>query len=145
MTDAARHTGPALEAHQRFLTWLVPTLEKFPRAQRFLLGDRIEGAALDVLERLIEATYTRERRAMLQQANLGLEKLRHLMRLAHDLGYLDHRRYEHAARSLNETGRLVGAWIKSGRGSSAGGAAEGAPSQGPNPRAAAGRRPSAGG
>lgn len=30
MSDPARHTGPALEAHQRFLLWLIPTLEKFP-------------------------------------------------------------------------------------------------------------------
>ena len=112
MTDPARHTGPALEAHQRFLTWLIPTLEKFPRAQRFLLGDRIEATALDVLERLIEATYTKERQGMLRAANLGLEKLRHLIRLAHDLHYLDTRRYEHAARAINETGRLIGSWTK---------------------------------
>jgi hypothetical protein len=32
------------------------------RAQKFLLGDRIRGTALDVLEALIEATYTRERK-----------------------------------------------------------------------------------
>jgi hypothetical protein len=112
MSDSVRHLGPALEAHQRFLTWLIPTLEKFPRAQRFLLGDRIEGTALDVLERLIEATYTRERRLYLQQANLGLTKLRHLLRLAHDLRYLDARRYEYAARAIDDTGRLVGGWMK---------------------------------
>ena len=35
-------------------------------------------------------------------ANLGLEKLRFLCRLGRDLRCLDHRRYEHAARSLNE-------------------------------------------
>ncbi len=112
MTDTARRTGPALEAHRRFLLWLIPTLDKFPRAQRFLLGDRIETTALDVLERLIEATFTRERRTMLQQANLGLEKLRHLMRLAHELGFLDPRRYEYSARAIDETGRLVGGWLR---------------------------------
>jgi len=37
----ARQTGPALEAHFQFLLWLVPTVEKFPRSQKFLLGDRI--------------------------------------------------------------------------------------------------------
>jgi hypothetical protein len=118
MKNNARRTGPALEAHQRFLTWLIPTLEKFPRTQRFLLGDRIETTALDVLERLIEATYTRDRHDPLRLANLGLEKLRHLMRLSHQLQYLDHRRYEHAARALDETGRLVGGWIKSPKNSS---------------------------
>jgi hypothetical protein len=35
----------------RFLLWLVPTVEKFPRSQKFLLGDRIQTTALDVLER----------------------------------------------------------------------------------------------
>ena len=54
----ARRTGPALEAMYRFMLWLVPTVEKFPRSQKFLLGDRIQSTALDVLERLIEATYT---------------------------------------------------------------------------------------
>ncbi|WP_419943498.1 diversity-generating retroelement protein Avd [Candidatus Palauibacter sp.] len=104
-----------MESHYRFLLWLVPTLEKFPRAQRFLLGDRIQRTALDVLESLIEATYTRQRRNHLVRANLGIEKLRFLMRLAHDLRHLDGRRYEFAARSLDETGRRVGAWMKTHR------------------------------
>jgi hypothetical protein len=56
MRDNARRTGPALERMQGFLVWLVPTVEKFPRSQKFLLGDRIQATALDVLERLIEAT-----------------------------------------------------------------------------------------
>ena len=110
--DAARRTGPALEAMYRFLLWLIPALDKFPRSQRFLLGDRIESAALDVLDRLIEATYTRERARLLAQANLGLERLRFLVRLAADLRHLDRERYEFAARALDEIGRLVGGWKK---------------------------------
>lgn len=54
----ARAGGPALEKCYQFLVWLLPTLEKFPRSQRFLLGDRIERTALDVLEGLVEATYS---------------------------------------------------------------------------------------
>ena len=113
--DGARETGPALEAWYRFLLWLVPTLERFPRRQKFLLGDRIQSTALDILESLIEATYTRERESHLARANLGIEKLRFLVRLAADLGYLDPRRYEHAARALDETGRKVGSWRKTHR------------------------------
>ena len=84
----------------------------FPRNQRFLLGDRIQATATDVLERLVEATYTRRRAGHLAAANLGLEKLRFLLRLAHDLRFLDHRRYEHAARSIDDSGRRIGAWRK---------------------------------
>ena len=88
MVDNARKTGPAIEAHFQFLQWLVPTVEKFPRAQKFTLGDRIHTTALDVLEALIEATYTRDRRGHLARANLGLEKLRFYFRLATELKFL---------------------------------------------------------
>ena len=113
--DGARGTGPALESHYRFLLWLVPAVEHFPRSRKFLLGDRIRRTALDVLEALIDAAYTRQRTHHLARANLGIEKLRFLFRLAHDLRALDHRRYEHAARSLDETGRSIGAWSKTHR------------------------------
>ncbi len=112
MADNARRTGPALEAHHQFMLWLVPVVDKLPRAQKFLLGDRIQSTAMDVLEALIVATYTQDRRGHLNSANLGLEKLRHFFRLAVELRHLDERCYEHAARSLDETGRLVGAWTK---------------------------------
>lgn len=94
--NRARVTGAALECHYRFILWLVPTVDRFPRSRKFSLGDRIETTALDVLERLIEATYSRRRAAHLAAANLGLEKLRFLFRLACDLRVLDRRRYEHA-------------------------------------------------
>lgn len=55
MVDNAWRTGAALEAHYRFLAWLVPTVEKLPRSHKFTIGDRIEGLALDVLEALVEA------------------------------------------------------------------------------------------
>ncbi len=97
MADNARKTGAALEAHFRFLLWLVPEVEKFPRTQKFLLGDRIQTTALGVLECLIEATYTRDRKGHLTRANLGIEKLRFFFQLAVELHYLDRRRYEHAA------------------------------------------------
>ena len=99
----------------RFIVWLIPTLDKFPRSQRFLLGDRIESTALDVLEQLIDATYSRARERALGEANLGLEKLRFLFRIGAELHYLDLRRYEHAARAVDEIGRMVGGWIKANR------------------------------
>jgi hypothetical protein len=58
-----------MEAIYRFMLWLVSTVERFPRSQKFLLGDRIQGTALDVLERLIEATCTKTRRPALLAAS----------------------------------------------------------------------------
>jgi len=111
-TNNARRTGPALEAMYQFLLWLVPAVDKFPRNQKFVLGDRIETAALDVLDALISATYTRGRGSLLTDANLGLERLRFFMRLSCELRLIDARRYEHAARSIDDIGRLVGGWVK---------------------------------
>ena len=90
----ARQTGPALEAMHRLILWLVPTVEKFPRAQKFLLAERIQTTALGCLERLIEATYSRGREPVLGEANVALEKLRMLFRIAFELRCLDARRYE---------------------------------------------------
>lgn len=111
-----RNRGVALEKMHQFMVWLVPAVERFPRSQKFLLGDRIQGTALDVLEHLIEATFSHEPKAALAAANLGLEKLRHLFRLAQELRHLDTRRYEHSARSVDEIGRLVGGWLKARKG-----------------------------
>jgi len=107
-----RETAPVLEQTYQFMLWLVPTVEKFPKSQKFLLGDRIQTTALDMLEGLIDATYTRDRRPVLTAVNLRLERLRFLFRLSMDLKYLDPKRYEHAARSLDDIGRQVGGWIK---------------------------------
>ena len=61
----ARRVGPALDAHYRLILWLVPMLAGFPRSQKYLLGDRIQGIALDILEELIDTTYSKDRDAPL--------------------------------------------------------------------------------
>ena len=102
MTSASdagpRRGGPALEAMYGLTLWLIPTLERFPRRRKFLLGNRIRTTALASLERLTGATFTRRRAPLPGRVNLDLDKLRLLLRLAKDLSYLDRRRCEHAAR-----------------------------------------------
>jgi hypothetical protein len=52
--------------------WLLPHTAKFTRAHRFTLGDRIEEGALETLELLVEASYTRDKRELLRRANRRL-------------------------------------------------------------------------
>ena len=108
----AARGGQALEKAVQYPTWLVPVLEKFPRSQRFLLGDRLQGLALRTVEDLVEATYTRAPVAVLQRANIGLEQQRVLVRVAYNLRHLDVKRYEFAVRKLDDIGRSVGAWLR---------------------------------
>ncbi len=97
------------------IAWMVPTLEKFPKSQRFLLGDRIQSALLDILELLIRAAYSKNKESALREANFKLETVRYLIRLCKDLKYLSIRRYEFASRGIDEIGAEVGGWLKFAR------------------------------
>jgi len=91
---------------------LLSRTEKLPKRVRPTLANRIDNLALDVLGKLVEARYSRDKGAVLRSANLDLEKLRVLLRLAHDRALLDHAGYEHAARNIDKAGRMIGGWLR---------------------------------
>jgi hypothetical protein len=84
------------------IAWACGHTSRFPRNHRFVLGERLERNLYDLLETLIEARYTRERKALLDRANLTLEVLRFQTRLARDLHCLRKNSYLFAVRSLDE-------------------------------------------
>jgi len=95
-----------------FLKWLLLTTEKFPKKIRFTFTDRINNLALSIVEDLIEARYSRQKMGALRKANLGLEKIRILLRICYESKVLPHKAYEHAMVSMNEVGKMLGGWIK---------------------------------
>lgn len=95
-----------------FLEWLLPVTERFPKRVRFTFSERINQLALDIVEDLIEARYTRDKQVHLRRANLRLEKIRVLLRLSNKLQFLDHKRYEYAMKHINEVGKMLGGWLK---------------------------------
>ncbi len=99
----------ALTRTYDLLLWIIPQLEKLPKSQRYLLGDRIENRMLDIMDLIIHAVYTRDKTSFLKEANLQIEKLRYLIRLVKDLKYLSIRRYEYVSKCLNEIGSEIGA------------------------------------
>lgn len=94
------------------IEWFMPAISKFPRNQRYTLGERLENNLFDVLELLIQANYHKEKLDKLKSANIKLEVVRHLVRICHKLYLLDLRRYEFVSRNIDEIGRLIGGWIK---------------------------------
>ena len=56
------------------LVYLVPQLSRFPRDQKFVLGDRIEVKVLEVQESCLRAYYGRDKRPHLLEANLTLNR-----------------------------------------------------------------------
>ncbi len=99
------------------IAWVCKHTSRFPRNHRFVLGERLERNLYDLLETLIHARYSRERKPLLDRANLTLEVLRFQTRLARDLQCWKTNSYVFAARSLDEVGRLVGGWLRSSRNS----------------------------
>lgn len=104
--------------------WTLNHTARFPRHHRYSLGNRIEETLLDLLDILIEARYTREKLALLDRANILLERLRFQMRLARDLKALALNSFEFQAKAVEEIGRMVGGWRKSAASRSAKGPPE---------------------
>ena len=99
-----------------FLLYLIPQVAKFPRSERYLVGERLETCCFDVFELLLTAVYSREKISCLQRANVRLEQARHYVRLCKDLKLLNLHRYEVISKTMNEIGAQLGGWIKQQKG-----------------------------
>lgn len=97
------------------LKYSIPLLAKFPRDQRFLLGDKIQAIIMELLEILIEVYYSppKHKGSLLRKANILLEKLRYFFRVAYELQYCPNRSFKHTMQQIDNIGRQVGGWIKS--------------------------------
>ena len=94
------------------LDWILTTCDRLPKAQRFTLANRIAVHSLDIIELIAEAIYTKERRPILKQINMKLEKLRILFRICHSRHYISTRQYAYIAGCINESGKMCGGWMK---------------------------------
>ena len=96
------------------LTWLLPKSEKFPKAYRFTLTQRMLNTALDVQDRLLDAQIyrTNARTQALREADAALNRLRSYLRLAHHWHWLNDGQYRHVSVIVAEIGRLLGGWLK---------------------------------
>lgn len=107
----------ALQDCHALMAWMVPQIDSFPRARRHSLGARIEEGLLFVLEKLVEATYSQARQSALRAANLRLEVVRHLWRLAFELKAVAMKSWAHGVELTLSLGRQIGGWEKASRSS----------------------------
>ena len=103
---------PVVEKHYQLVLWMLPKIANFPKDQRFLLADRIERILLDILEMLIEAVYSKNKRELLIKVNLKLDVLRFMMRITKDMKYVNINSYDFFSQSVLEIGKMVGGWLK---------------------------------
>lgn len=114
MSMQQTHTTIVMRSYE-LLKHAIPVLNRLPKSQKFTLGDRIQQMLTEVLEKLIEASYAppAQKKEILPQANILLEKLRFFFRLAHELGYLSMAQYKEMTLRTDEIGRMAGGWLKS--------------------------------
>lgn len=103
---------PVVEKHYQLILWMLPKIANFPKDQRYLLADRIEILLLDILELLIEAVYSKNKREILIKVNLKLDLLRFMMRISKDMKYINLKSYDFFCQSAIEVGKMVGGWLK---------------------------------
>lgn len=95
-----------------FLKWILVTTDHFPKKVRFTFTERLNNLALNMVEDLVEARYTRNKTPILQRANLTLEKIRILIRLSYETRVLPQKSYEYASFAINDIGKMLGGWLK---------------------------------
>ncbi len=92
---------------------LMTRVDRYPRGHKFLLGDRTLASACDLFDLLLEAKYSRDKVALLDRANLILERLRFQLRLACDARLITATALGLLARQMDEVGRQIGGWRRS--------------------------------
>jgi hypothetical protein len=107
-------TSPLFAKTFDFISWLLRRAESFPRPQRFVVTHRLQNAALDFQELIVDAESLRSvaRLDRLKMADAALNKVRLYLRLCREWEWLNSGQYEHAARMIAEMGRLLGGWMK---------------------------------
>lgn len=92
--------------------YAYPALAQFPKSEKFAIVVDIKRCMNAVLEKAIEASKQYHKKTTLQEMDVELVKLRHYLRLSHELGFLPPKKYEMLSRMVDEIGRMLGGWIK---------------------------------
>jgi four helix bundle protein len=97
------------------ILWMYSLINKFPKSQRFVLGQQLENTLLDILKGIIQANQERNKLEILKQVSVDLDKFRILYRLAKDLKFMSIRQYQFGAEKINEVGKILGGWTRQQR------------------------------
>lgn len=87
------------------------------KQDRHTIWQRLENAALDLLESILSASQTAklEKVAILQKASVKLNLVRVFVRLLKETKVIDLKKYVSIEERVDEIGRMLGGWIKSNR------------------------------
>jgi four helix bundle protein len=88
-------------------------LQQFPKSEKFSSVQDVKRTMFSLLEQIIRANRSRDKRIALYAIDTELEILRTQVRLSMELKFLPFQKYETWSCHLAEIGRMLGGWIKS--------------------------------
>lgn len=91
-----------------FLIWIYPQINKFPKNQRFVLGQRIEQRILDVLESVVLIAKEKFKLPHVRRASQNLDMLKILLRVAVSLKFINIKSYGTCSEKILEIEKLLG-------------------------------------
>ena len=103
---------PIYTVWEEICGWTFDRTAAIPKSQRFSFGQRIDGLTLDILQLVVRAIHTRDKKTLLEEANLKLEELRVLWRLVHKRGWISLRQLDFIHDRVDQAGRMIGGWLK---------------------------------
>ncbi len=103
---------PIVQRAYDFAVDLYRHVNRFPRAQKPLLGRELVGLALRLLVTLVTSNRRRDKVPGLNEASGTVDALRITLRLSTRLSLLSHKGHEGLSRELDEIGRMLGGWLK---------------------------------
>jgi hypothetical protein len=109
--------SPIFARTHDLLLWLLERTARFPKHERFRMARRVEEGVFAFRDLLLQAgrlpkEERDEKRRLLAEADLELDRLRFAVRLCQELKLLSFKQYEYCAERLVEIGRLLGGWVK---------------------------------
>ncbi len=109
----SRNNYPLYVKWMDTVPWIIALTERFPKNLRYSLSQKIDNICLEILELIVQAIYSQNKREQLSRINLKLDVLRALMQMAFKMHRLSESQYEYISRELMESGKMVGGWLKS--------------------------------
>lgn len=122
MSDKDIHTQPILGFDipiftklYEFYKLLSQFLILFPKNKRYTLGQRLDSLSLEIFELLFSISYSDNKGLILQKISTKLDLLKILLRLGKDTQCVSNKNYLELQNMLQETGKMLGGWIKSAK------------------------------
>lgn len=94
------------------MQYLYLTLQQYPKSEKYALAADTKLAAYELLRLIITANKRYHKKTTMQDADIQLDILRHLVRLGKDLGFMSIKRFEVLSGHTTEIGKMIGGWMK---------------------------------